>query len=58
MTKATAANALGVACVGLLRGVPSAGSTLKYGKEGVSQATGLVLVAGIQGNIAKETGGH
>ena len=58
LTKATAANALGVACVGLLRGVPSAGSTLKYGKEGVSQATGLVLVAGIQGNIAKETGGQ
>ena len=32
MTKATAANALGVACVSLLRGVPSAGSTVKYGK--------------------------
>ncbi|CAL1169564.1 unnamed protein product, partial [Cladocopium goreaui] len=29
---ATAANALGVACVSLLRGVPSAGSTVKYGK--------------------------
>jgi hypothetical protein len=47
LTKATAANALGVACVSLLRGVPS-----------VSHATGMVLVAGIQGNIAKETGGH
>ena len=57
MTKATAANALGVASVSLLRGVPSAGSTVKYGK-GVSHATGLVLVAGIQGNIAKESGGH
>ena len=57
LTKATAANALGVACVSLLRGVPSAGSTVKYGK-GVSHATGLVLVAGIQGNIAKETGAH
>ena len=32
LAKATAANALGVACVSLLRSVPSAGSTVKYGK--------------------------
>ena len=32
LDEATAANAPGVACVSLLRGVPSAGSTVKYGK--------------------------
>ena len=58
LTKATAANALGVASVSLLRGVPSAGSTVKYGKGRFACYWPGSRRRNFQGNIAKETGGH
>ena len=55
LTKATAAKVL--PALAFSAACPARGRLWNMAK-GVSHATGLVLVAGIQGNIAEETGGH